>query len=125
MNDSKSLYGKWLEITKHPLVGGFNPSEKYQSNWIISPKRDENIKSLKPPPSISHLQQVQQVQHLKNLMLDFPLGRQISVLFGVPGISMQILPILELGLQETKLRDADAREEVAQYANELWQANVP
>ena len=25
------------------LVGGFNPSEKYQSNWIISPSKGENI----------------------------------------------------------------------------------
>ena len=32
------------------LVGGFNPFEKYQSKWIISPARDENKKSLKPPP---------------------------------------------------------------------------
>ena len=32
------------------LVGGFNPFEKYQSNWIISPSRGENIKYLKPPP---------------------------------------------------------------------------
>ena len=33
------------------LVGGFNPSEKYLSNWIISPGRGENKKYLKPPPS--------------------------------------------------------------------------
>ena len=33
------------------LVGGFNPFEKYQSNWIISPSRGENTKYLKPPPS--------------------------------------------------------------------------
>ena len=32
------------------LVGGFNPSEKYKWNWIISPSRDENRKYLKPPP---------------------------------------------------------------------------
>ena len=32
------------------LVGGFNPFEKYQSNWIISPGKDENKKYLKPPP---------------------------------------------------------------------------
>ena len=32
------------------LVGGFNPSEKYLSSWIISPSRDENKKSSKPPP---------------------------------------------------------------------------
>ena len=32
------------------LVGGFNPSEKYESNWIISPNRDEHKKCLKPPP---------------------------------------------------------------------------
>ena len=33
------------------LVGGFNPYEKYESKWIISPSRDEHKKSLKPPPS--------------------------------------------------------------------------
>ena len=32
------------------LVGGFNPFEKYWSNWIISSKRNENTKYLKPPP---------------------------------------------------------------------------
>jgi len=26
------------------LVGGFNPSAKYSSNWIISPGRGENKK---------------------------------------------------------------------------------
>ncbi len=33
------------------LVGGFNPFEKYLSNWIISPSRGENKTYLKPPPS--------------------------------------------------------------------------
>ena len=33
------------------LVGGFNPSEKYQSKWESSPSRGENKKYLKPPPS--------------------------------------------------------------------------
>ena len=33
------------------LVGGFNLSEKYQSNWKSSPSRGENKKYLKPPPS--------------------------------------------------------------------------
>ena len=27
---------------KNKLVGGFNPSKKYQSNWTISPSRGEN-----------------------------------------------------------------------------------
>jgi len=31
------------------LVGGFNPFEKYQSNWKSSPNREENNKYLKPP----------------------------------------------------------------------------
>jgi len=34
------------------LVGGFNPFDKYESNWIISPSMGENKKYLKPPPSI-------------------------------------------------------------------------
>ena len=33
------------------MVGIFNPSEKYESNWIISPGRGENKKYLKPPPN--------------------------------------------------------------------------
>jgi len=40
------------KVFQYILVGGFNPLEKYQSNWIISPKREEHKKSLKPPPSI-------------------------------------------------------------------------
>ena len=35
----------------HSLVGGFNPSEKYKSNWIIFPGRGEHKKCLKPPAS--------------------------------------------------------------------------
>ena len=34
----------------HKLVGGFNPSEKYESNWESSRNRGENINYLKPPP---------------------------------------------------------------------------
>ena len=32
------------------LVGGFNPVEKYSSNWIISPSRGVNFKKMKPTP---------------------------------------------------------------------------
>ena len=35
------------------VVGGFNPSEKYQSNCMISPSKGKNEKYLKPPPSLS------------------------------------------------------------------------
>ena len=38
-------------FNQHHLVGGFNLIEKYQSDWIISPRRGENQKYLKPPPS--------------------------------------------------------------------------
>ena len=38
-------------IDPHHLVGGFNPSEKFESNWMISPNRGENTKYLKPPAS--------------------------------------------------------------------------
>ena len=31
------------------LTGGFNPIEKYESNWIISPNSGKNKKYLKPP----------------------------------------------------------------------------
>ena len=37
------------------LVGGFNPSEKYESKWESLPNRDENKKYLKPPPSSNWL----------------------------------------------------------------------
>ena len=40
---------------KGRLVGGFNPFEKYQANWIISPSRVENKKYLKPPASRCHV----------------------------------------------------------------------
>ena len=33
-------------LQKIKLVGGFNPSEKYWSNWIISPGRDEHKKNI-------------------------------------------------------------------------------
>ena len=36
--------------TNTKLGGGFNPPEKYSSNWMIFP-RGENKKYLKPPPS--------------------------------------------------------------------------
>ena len=47
--------------TNPSLVGGFNPSEKYESKWESSPNRGENktyLKLPKPPasyPFLSHL----------------------------------------------------------------------
>ena len=41
-----------IDPVKPILVGGFNPFEWYQSNWIISPGRGENRKCLKPPPIV-------------------------------------------------------------------------
>ena len=40
-----------IEVRWLFLFGGFNPSEKYLSNWTSSPNRGENKKYLKPPPS--------------------------------------------------------------------------
>ena len=37
------------------LVSGFNPFQKYQSNWIISPGRGENKRYFKPPPRLSRV----------------------------------------------------------------------
>ena len=43
------------KLHQHHLVGGWtNPFEKYYSNWIISPDKDEHKKYLKPPPSHQH-----------------------------------------------------------------------
>ena len=49
--------GKWL-------VGGFNPSEKYESNWIISPGRDEN-KHLWTPQLGNHDRYDSHISHPK------------------------------------------------------------
>ncbi len=46
------LFQKISENGSNILVGGFNPFEKYSSNWIISPSRGEHKKCLKSPPSI-------------------------------------------------------------------------
>ena len=35
-----------IHSSTHRLVGGFNPSEKYESNWIISPSLGVNMKNL-------------------------------------------------------------------------------
>ena len=44
--------GRCQALGKSFLAGGWtNPSERYYSNWIISPSRDETKKLLKPPPS--------------------------------------------------------------------------
>ena len=37
---------------KSLLVGGFNPSDKYESNWIISPCRDDVFCSKMKPPTV-------------------------------------------------------------------------
>ena len=40
------------------LVGGFNPFEKYLSNWKSSPNSGENRKYLKPPPRLIWLLEI-------------------------------------------------------------------
>ena len=52
------------------LGGGFHPSEKYWSNWIISPGRGKNKTCLKPPPSttfFTHLYFICRFLHLQKL----------------------------------------------------------
>ena len=50
-------FGGWVGTpslclrVKLQLGGGFNPFEKYLSNWESSPNRGENKKYLKPPSS--------------------------------------------------------------------------
>ena len=41
-----SFFFSTSALFKTKLVGSFNPSETYKSNWIISPNRDEHITSL-------------------------------------------------------------------------------
>ena len=41
----------WLP-NRQLLAGGFNPFEKYLSNWESFPNRDKNEKCLKPPPRL-------------------------------------------------------------------------
>ncbi len=45
----KGSFLKRKGSSKPVSVGGFNPSEKYESNWIISPNRDENKKIFETP----------------------------------------------------------------------------
>ncbi len=51
------------------LVGGFNPSEKYESNCIISPNRGENKKYLKPPPRYSVNHGMKWHQHISDYII--------------------------------------------------------
>jgi len=45
-NVSKLTPNVEQKIQQFPnLVGGFNPSEKYESNWIISPNRGKHKKN--------------------------------------------------------------------------------
>ena len=44
------FWGVNIYKKKTTLVGGFNQSEKYESNWKSSPSRGEKTKYLKPPP---------------------------------------------------------------------------
>ena len=41
-----------MKKSKKLLVDGFNPVEKYSSNWIISPGRGENNKYLETTTQI-------------------------------------------------------------------------
>lgn len=41
----------WGTFQNLEISGGFNPMQKYESDWIIPPGRDQNLKKLKPPPS--------------------------------------------------------------------------
>ena len=38
-----------VETIRLKLVVGFNPFEKYESNWKPSPSKGENKKHVKPP----------------------------------------------------------------------------
>ena len=67
-NSQKSLSGHRLVEKLASLVGGVNPSEKYESNWIISPSRGDNKKYLKPPPSFG----IPQVSQLGLLRIQTP-----------------------------------------------------
>ena len=42
--EGKMTLGMLKIFAKPPLVGGFNPFEKYSSKWESSPSRDENKK---------------------------------------------------------------------------------
>ena len=52
-NHSKAEWDQFPHVLD--LAGGFNPFEKYYSNWIISPGRGKNQKCLKPSPRDSVL----------------------------------------------------------------------
>ena len=56
---ARSWYKKTFKRRQNPskhvatLAGGFNPFEKYLSNWESSPNSGENKEYFKPPPSYS------------------------------------------------------------------------
>jgi len=67
--------------TIYTIVGGFNPSEKYESKWECSPNRNENQKYLKPPPS-SSMEHGNPIGHHKNfifLLKNWPCRTQSSL----------------------------------------------
>ncbi len=57
------------------LVGGFNPSKKYESNWISSPGRGK--KKLKPPPNE---ESIRMIDHFLGCKLELVLSRLQSSL---------------------------------------------
>ena len=79
------------------LGGGFNPFEKYETNWTISPSRREHGKCLKPPPKLGIWQCFNICQHLvynscRNFMVSHPHFAKQPPL---PTSYLEILPTAE------------------------------
>ena len=47
LDDSKSLHGKWLEITKHPLNNGWKWSSRFLFSRNSKSKQGENLRPSK------------------------------------------------------------------------------
>ena len=60
------------------LVGGFNPSEKYESKWESSPNRGENNTYLKPPPRYLLTSSLYPLQEPEKWAFDQKLASKIS-----------------------------------------------
>ena len=65
--------------TNNFLVGGFNPFEKYSSNWIMSPSRGETKKYLKPPPSFINAHDTTACLSPPTLLVFFPRGSKTEI----------------------------------------------
>ena len=75
MKGNDPIGGSHFSLNHDYLVGGFNPPEKYWSNWKSSPNRGGHKKCLKPPPSSGRKGKPSSKSHLENSRWTSPFDR--------------------------------------------------